>query len=66
MYFDGNAFVEKDLNHHQVHSYRDKIQFRFRTDRADGVLLYSHGAQGDIFAVQLVKDKLQLLVDLGQ
>ncbi|XP_043229455.1 neurexin-4-like [Amphibalanus amphitrite] len=65
MYFTGEAFVEKDLSRHQVHSYRDSIQFRFRTDRANGVLMYSRGAQGDLFAVQLVRDKLLLLIDLG-
>ena len=65
MYFDGSAFVEKDLTRRPVHSLRDKVQFRFRTDRADGVLVYSRGAQGDILAVQLVQDKLHLMVDLG-
>ena len=65
MFFNGKAFVEKNLTRHQVHSYRDAIQFRFRTDRADGVLLYSRGAQGDLFSVQLVRDKLVLLIDLG-
>ncbi|XP_037092008.1 neurexin-4-like [Pollicipes pollicipes] len=65
MSFNGNAFVEKNLTVHQVHSMYDRIQFRFRTAQPNGVMLYSHGAQGDLLALQLVENKLRLQIDLG-
>ncbi|XP_043205500.1 neurexin-4-like [Amphibalanus amphitrite] len=65
MSFNGSAFVEKSLVRNQVHSLYDRFNFRFRTAHPNGVLMYSHGAQGDIFAIQLVENKLRLDIDLG-
>ncbi|XP_037077465.1 LOW QUALITY PROTEIN: neurexin-4-like [Pollicipes pollicipes] len=65
MSFNGDGFVEKSLVRNEVHSLYDRIQFRFRTSDPNGVLMYSHGAQGDMLAVQLVENKLRLNIDLG-
>ncbi|XP_067118994.1 neurexin-4 isoform X3 [Centruroides vittatus] len=63
--FDGNSFVVKDLKRYPVMSQEDKIQFRFRTNHMGGVILYSRGTQGDIFALQLIDNQLLLNIDLG-
>ncbi|CAG0922962.1 unnamed protein product [Notodromas monacha] len=44
---------------------RDEIRFRFKTNEADGVILYGWGKQNDILAVQLVDNRLFLNVGLG-
>ena len=65
LYFNGSALLKRDLTLDPITSRRDNIQFRFRTNRADGVLLYSRGSQGDILAMQLVQNKMLLNIDLG-
>lgn len=65
LYFNGSALLKRDLTQDPITSRRDNIQFRFRTNRADGVLLYSRGSQGDILAMQLVQNKMLLNIDLG-
>nr|CAG4638226.1 EOG090X00DN [Cyclestheria hislopi] len=65
LYFNGTAMLKRDLTHDPITSRRDNIQFRFKTNRADGVLIYSRGSQGDIFALQLVNNRMLLNIDLG-
>ena len=65
LYFNGSAMIKRDLTEDPITSRRDSIQFRFRTNRADGVLLYSHGSQGDILALQLINNRMLLNIDLG-
>ena len=65
LYFNGTAMLRRDLDRDPITSRRDSIQLRFRTNRADGVMLYSRGSQGDILALQLVNNRMLLNVDLG-
>ena len=65
LYFNGSALIKRDLEWDPITSRRDSIQLRFRTNRADGVLLYSRGSQGDILALQLVNNRMLLNIDLG-
>ena len=46
-------------------SYDDVFRFRFRTNVADGNILYGTGTQGDMMALQLLNNKLIYTVDLG-
>ena len=39
--------------------------FRFKTNKENGIILYSRGSQGDHFALQLVENRLLLNVNLG-
>jgi hypothetical protein len=48
-----NCFIESDP------------QFRFKTNRENGILLYSRGSLGDYLALQLVENRLLLSVSLG-
>lgn len=41
------------------------IRFRFRTNHAEGHLLYSKGTQGDVLSLRVEKNKLVLDLDLG-
>lgn len=63
--FDGHSYFTKDL-HFAIASESESIRFRFRTNNADGVVLYSRGSQGDFFALQLIHNKLLLNIDLGK
>lgn len=44
---------------------RHSIRFRFKTNIADGVLMYSRGTQGDFIALQLRDNRMLLNIDLG-
>ncbi|XP_064472302.1 neurexin-4-like isoform X2 [Ornithodoros turicata] len=63
--FDGQAYVAMELRWRPITSVEDSIRFRFRTNHADGVLLYSRGAQRDFIVLQLIRDRLMLTIDLG-
>ncbi|KAK2720944.1 neurexin-4-like isoform X1 [Artemia franciscana] len=65
LYFNGRAYVERNLTETPIASRKDSIRFRFKTNRADGIILYSQGSQSDYLALQLVNNKLVLNIDLG-
>jgi hypothetical protein len=44
---------------------RESIKFRFKTNVANGVLMYSRGTQGDYVALQLRDNRMLLNIDLG-
>lgn len=44
----------------------DVFRFRFRTNEANGTILYATGVQGDLLALQLINNKLLLSLDLGE
>lgn len=48
-----------------ISSYQDKISFNFRTNYANGNLIYSHGTQGDLFSLRLEDNKVVLSIDLS-
>ncbi|KAH9369125.1 hypothetical protein HPB48_012772 [Haemaphysalis longicornis] len=62
---DGQSFVVMALGRRPVTSAEDAVRLRFRTNHADGLLLYSRGSQRDLLALQLVHNRLLLSVDLG-
>ncbi|GIX99848.1 neurexin-4 [Caerostris darwini] len=62
--FDGQSYFTKEL-FYGISSEYENIRFRFKTNDADGIILYSRGSQGDFFALQLIHNKLLLNVDLG-
>ncbi|KAG8190720.1 hypothetical protein JTE90_024856 [Oedothorax gibbosus] len=61
---DGRSYFTKEL-FYGISSEYENVRFRFRTNEANGVILYSKGSQGDFFALQLVHNKLLLNIDLG-
>ncbi|XP_011301961.1 neurexin-4 isoform X1 [Fopius arisanus] len=63
--FHGTSLVSLDLLREPIESDRHSIRFRFKTNNADGVLLYSRGSQGDFIAVQLRDNRMLLNMDLG-
>lgn len=46
-------------------SFDDVFRFRFRTNEANGNILYGTGIQGDLLALQLINNKLLFSVNLG-
>ncbi|XP_014218966.1 neurexin-4 isoform X2 [Copidosoma floridanum] len=60
--FNGSSLVSWNL-HREI--YRHSMRFRFKTNNADGVMMYSRGSQGDFFALQLRDNRMLLNIDLG-
>ncbi|RWS30064.1 neurexin-4-like protein, partial [Leptotrombidium deliense] len=63
--FDGNSFVSINIRNQKISSFEDIIRFRFRTNNADGNILYSKGTQGDLLSIRLERNKLVVAIDLG-
>lgn len=54
-----------NLRDSPVSAHRESVRFRFKTNVADGVLLYGIGSQGDYLALQLKDNRLILNINLG-
>lgn len=63
--FEGAGLVRMDLLREPIETDRHFIRFRFKTSKADGVLMYSRGTQGDYIALQLRDNRMLLNIDLG-
>ncbi|KAK0161422.1 hypothetical protein PV327_009893 [Microctonus hyperodae] len=63
--FNGTSIVRMDLLREPIETDRHSIRFRFKTNNADGIILYARGTQGDFIAVQLRDNKMLLNTDLG-
>lgn len=63
--FNGSSLIRMDLLREPVETDRHFIRFRFKTNNADGVLMYSRGTQGDYIALQLRDNRMLLNIDLG-
>lgn len=57
--------MKMDLLREPVETERHSIRFRFKTNVADGVLMYSRGSQGDFLALQLKDNRMIFNLDLG-
>ena len=65
LFFDGASMLRRELKNDPISSRRDLIRFRFKTNKENGVLLYSRGTQEDYLALQLVENRLLLNINLG-
>ena len=65
IHFNGGALLRRDLSIHAITSLREIFHFRFKTNKENGILLYSRGTQGDYLAIQLVESRLLLSINLG-
>ncbi|XP_076625165.1 neurexin-4 isoform X3 [Colletes latitarsis] len=63
--FNGSSLLRYDLLREPIETDRHFIRFRFKTNNADGVLMYSRGTQGDYIALQLKDNRMLLNIDLG-
>jgi len=50
--FNGSSLIRLDLLREPIETDRHFIRFRFKTNNADGILMYSRGTQGDYIALQ--------------
>lgn len=62
--FNGSALIRWDLRE-PLETERHSMRFRFKTNVADGVMMYSRGTQGDFFALQMRDNRMLLNIDLG-
>lgn len=63
--FNGSSLIQWDLLHNPLNTIQHSLRFRFKTNNADGILMYSRGSQGDFFALQVQDNKMLLNIDLG-
>lgn len=63
--FNGSSLIRMDLLREPIETDRHFMRFRFKTNNADGVLMYSRGTQGDYIALQLRDNRMLLNLDLG-
>ncbi|XP_050406137.1 neurexin-4 [Patella vulgata] len=63
--FGGSGFLKYDISQQAVQSESDKLELRFKTNRADGVLFYASGNQGDFIMLEMRRGFLYFKQDLG-
>ncbi|XP_026674787.1 neurexin-4 isoform X1 [Ceratina calcarata] len=63
--FNGSSLLRYDLLREPIETDRHFIRFRFKTNNADGIIMYSRGTQGDYIALQLKDNRMVLNIDLG-
>lgn len=63
---DGQSFVIMKLFNRPIISFKDEIRLKFRTNYANGVIIYSKGTQGDLFSLRLNSSRLILSITLGE
>jgi len=65
LHFNGTALIRRDLSRHPVASLRDIFRFRFKTNKENGIILYSRGSQGDYIALQLIENRFVTFIGSG-
>lgn len=63
--FNGSSIVRWDLMREPVSAIKESIRFRFKTNQANGVLLYSRGTQNDYIAMEMKENRMCLNINLG-
>ncbi|RWS07981.1 neurexin-4-like protein [Dinothrombium tinctorium] len=64
--FDGKSYVTVNIRaERKISSYEETFHLRFRTNNADGNILYSKGTQGDLLSLRLQRNKLVISLDLA-
>ena len=65
--FDGQSRITYDVSgtNQFVKTRSDYIRLRFRTNQADGLLLFADGNQGDYIIIELIRGRLYLNMDIG-
>ena len=65
LHFNGMSLIRRGLSKFPVNSLRDTFRFRFKTNKENGIILYSRGSQGDYISLQLAENRLLLNMKLG-
>ena len=65
--FNGQSRLTYDVSGDMqyLQSRRDVIKLRFRTNEANGLILFADGNQGDYIILELLRGRLYLNIDLG-
>lgn len=66
--FDGESRITYDISGPMqfVQTREDYIRLRFKTNQANGLLIFADGNQGDYIILEMVRGRLFLNLDLGQ
>ena len=65
--FDGASRITYDISGEEqyVQTRSDHLKLRFRTNQADGLLLFADGNQGDFAILEMIRGRLYYHIDLG-
>jgi len=66
--FGGEGRITYDISgpNQWVQTRHDYIRLRFKTNTADGLLVFADGNQGDYIILEMVRGRLYLNLDLGE
>jgi len=66
--FRGQGHITYDISgpNQWVQTRHDYIRLRFKTNTADGLLVFADGNQGDYIILEMVRGRMFLNLDLGQ
>ncbi|PAA60041.1 hypothetical protein BOX15_Mlig001539g1 [Macrostomum lignano] len=63
--YAGQGRIELDMNE-GIQTVNDRIQFRFRTQETNGLILYAASHQTDHLVIELYQAKLRISINLGR
>lgn len=63
--FNGRSSLLYRFNQKSTSTVKDVISLRFKSQRADGVLVHGEGQRGDYITLELHKGRLALHINLG-
>lgn len=64
--FNGRSSLLYRFNQKSTSTVKDVISLRFKSQRADGVLVHGEGQRGDYITLELHKGRLALHINLGE
>uniref|UniRef100_A0A8C1JIB0 Contactin associated protein-like 5b n=1 Tax=Cyprinus carpio TaxID=7962 RepID=A0A8C1JIB0_CYPCA len=64
--FNGRSSLLYRFNQKSTSTVKDVISLRFKSQRADGVLVHGEGQRGDYITLELHKGRLSLHINLGE
>jgi len=66
--FDGSSRITYDISgpNQWVQTREDYIRLRFKTNQANGLLIFAAGNQGDYIVLEMIRGQLFVNLDLGR
>ncbi|KAM5192554.1 contactin-associated protein-like 4 [Mantella aurantiaca] len=65
IYFDGKSSILYRFHQKSMSTTKDVISLKFKSVQSDGMLLHGEGRNGDRIALELIKGRLWLIINLG-
>lgn len=66
IYLDGKSSILYRFHQKSMSTTKDVISLKFKSMQSDGMLLHGEGRNGDRIALELIKGRLWLIINLGK